>query len=149
MSKFITVQSRIGVSEYISKSNDNIHIKSNKINNLSDVNKSKIIESLILNIPLSPVYLYEYEYNKFELIEDYGILDVIKSFTSNEFNLKGLGFFEEFNGLNFSDLPRDTQKYILGKYMPMIILMIDDEVSSDKEELRELAFKYIGGFNND
>src|SRR5579871_6749829 len=47
--------------------------------------KSRLIESLIINVPLPPVFLYEYGYSKYEVMDGLQRLSAIHEFYSNRF----------------------------------------------------------------
>lgn len=68
--------------------------------------KSLLIESFLLNIPVPPVYLFEVEYNQFEVIDGQQRLDSISSFLSNDYALSGLEYWRELNKRRFNDLPK-------------------------------------------
>ena len=71
--------------------------------------ESKLIESFLLNIPVPPVYLAEYDYGKFSVIDGKQRLTSIWRFMTGQFKLSGLDKFKEIDGLHFSELPTELQ----------------------------------------
>lgn len=79
-----------------------------------DKTSSKLIESLILNIPIPTIYIsqdvdvdVETENNEFRysVIDGQQRLTAIKTFLKNKFQLEGLNTLEELNGCFYKDLP--------------------------------------------
>lgn len=72
--------------------------------------KSRLIESFIMNVPLPPIFLYEYDYSKFEVMDGLQRLTTIYDFYSGEFALESLGYWKELEGKKYQDLPEEIQK---------------------------------------
>ena len=64
--------------------------------------RSVLIESLIMNVPLPPIFLYEYEYSSYEVMDGLQRLTAIASFYDDEFPLEGLTKWPELNGKKYS-----------------------------------------------
>jgi len=63
-----------------------------------DVEKqSRFIESIIMNVPIPPVFLGEDEYGKYVVLDGRQRLTAIKGFLSNIFKLTGLKVWEDLN----------------------------------------------------
>ena len=60
-----------------------------------DVRKSRLIESLIMNVPIPPIFLYEYDYSKYEVMDGLQRLTAIHEFYRNRFALTGLVEWQE------------------------------------------------------
>ena len=60
--------------------------------------KSRLIESFIMNVPLPPIFLYEYSYAKYEVMDGLQRLTSIYSFYKGEFALDGLEYWVELEG---------------------------------------------------
>ncbi|MBE2991648.1 DUF262 domain-containing protein [Sphingomonas sp. CFBP 13603] len=71
--------------------------------------KSKLIESLLLNVPIPPIYLNEDRYGRYSVIDGKQRISAIQDFFNNAMPLQNLQVFFELNGLYFRDLPRDLQ----------------------------------------
>lgn len=59
--------------------------------------RSQLIESFLMNIPIPPVFLFEREYNAFEVVDGRQRLDTIRDFLANNFALTGLRYWTELN----------------------------------------------------
>lgn len=70
--------------------------------------KSRLIESLLLRIPIPVFYFAQDEEGLFQVVDGVQRLTVIKSFMNNEFKLKNLEYLSECNGkyYNFSESQR-------------------------------------------
>jgi len=62
--------------------------------------KSQFIESILLNLPISEIYLYENEEDILSVIDGQQRLSTIFHFLEKKFTLKGLEKLEEYNGKN-------------------------------------------------
>ena len=51
----------------------------------SRTQQSKLIESLIINVPIPPVFLYEYDYSQYEVMDGLQRLTAIREFYDNVF----------------------------------------------------------------
>jgi hypothetical protein len=54
--------------------------------------KALLIESFLLNIPVPSIYLFERDYNEYEVIDGRQRLETIHDFLSNDFALSGLEY---------------------------------------------------------
>lgn len=73
---------------------------------------SRLIESILLGIPLPTIYLAEEMDGKQVVIDGQQRLTAVKKFMQNEFKLKGMQSFPELNKKTFGDLPKDKQETI-------------------------------------
>ena len=71
--------------------------------------KSKLIESLLLNVPIPPIYLNEDKYGKYSIIDGKQRIAAVYDFLRDELPLSGLKIFSDLNGLKFSALPTQIQ----------------------------------------
>src|SRR5215469_18775383 len=55
--------------------------------------KSLLIESFLLNIPVPPIFLFETDYNAYEVIDGRQRLDAVSSFLANDYALTGLEYW--------------------------------------------------------
>lgn len=53
-----------------------------------------------MNIPIPPIFLYEYEFSKYEVMDGLQRLTAIKEFYDDKFPLEGLEYWKELNGKN-------------------------------------------------
>ena len=92
--------------------------------------KSLLIESFLLNIPVPPIYLYEQDYNAYEVIDGQQRLDAISTFLRNDFALTGLEYWPELNRKRFLDLPQVLQRGLLRRSLPAVVLLAETKLSS-------------------
>lgn len=87
--------------------------------------KSLLIESFLLNIPVPPIFLFETDYNAYEVIDGRQRLDAISSFLANDYALTGLEYWPELNKKRFNDLPRVLQRGLLRRSLPAVVLLAE------------------------
>lgn len=93
--------------------------------------KSLLIESFLLNIPVPPIFLFERDYNEYEVIDGRQRLDAISSFLSNGFALTGLEYWPELNRKRFRDLPPVLKKGLLRRSLPAVVLLAETKGQGD------------------
>lgn len=72
---------------------------------------SRLIESLLLNVPIPVCYFAEDESGSYEVIDGLQRLTTIKNFLDEKFVLSGLSVLNELDGASFKDLaPRDRRR---------------------------------------
>lgn len=98
--------------------------------------KSKLIESFIMNVPIPPIFLYEDEFSHYEVMDGLQRLTAINDFYKNRFSLDGLEFWPELNGKSYSELPLQIKKGVDRRYLSSIILL--QETAKDENEAKEL-----------
>ena len=110
----------------------------------TDKKRSLLIESLIMNVPIPPVFLYEYEYSSYEVMDGLQRLTAIASFYDDDFSLEGLAKWPELNGKKYSNLPRLVQQGIDRRYISSIILLHETAKSREEaENLKQMVFDRI------
>jgi uncharacterized protein DUF262 len=103
--------------------------------------RSLLIESFLLNIPIPPIFLFERDYNEYEVIDGRQRLEALKAFLSNDFALSGLQFWGELNGKRFNSLPSVLRKGLLRRSLPAVILLAEtSDTSADKIDVRQILF---------
>ncbi|MEV6219604.1 DUF262 domain-containing protein [Nocardia sp. NPDC051833] len=106
--------------------------------------KSLLIESFLLNIPVPPIFLYERDYNSYEVIDGRQRLDAISAFLSNEYSLQGLEYWSELNGKRFKELPDVLKKGLLRRSLPAVVLLAETNAPSsdngDDIDVRRVLF---------
>jgi hypothetical protein len=106
--------------------------------------QSRLIESLIMNVPVPPVFLYEYDYSKYEVMDGLQRLTAISEYYVNIFPLSGLSEWSELNGKKYKDLPEKVREGIDRRYLSSIILL--KETARDENEalrLKQLVFERL------
>jgi len=68
--------------------------------------RSRFIESVIMNVPVPPVFLGEEEYGKYVVLDGRQRLTAAYKFLSNELRLEGLNVWKELNGLTYAEIKK-------------------------------------------
>ena len=109
-----------------------------------DRKKSKLIESFIMNVPVPPVFLYEQEIGRFEVMDGQQRLNTIVEFMQNRFKLSGLKTWHVLNGRSFSQLPPRIKRGLERAKVSAITLMSDVSDTSDNNlDLRAQVFERL------
>lgn len=110
----------------------------------SDIAQSKLIESFIMNVPVPPIFLYERDYNSYEVMDGQQRITAVRDFYKNKFELRGLDLWPELNGMKYSDLPSKVKAGIDRRSISSIVLL--KESAPDDEEsmfIRQLVFERL------
>lgn len=99
---------------------------------------SRLIESLILNIPVPPLYFAETEDARFEVIDGHQRVRSIARYISNEFGLSGLRVLAEFKGKRFFQLPEREQRFLKTRSLRVVIIQHDSHPSMKFEVFERL-----------
>ncbi len=73
---------------------------------------SKLIESLIMNVPIPPLYFSEEEDGSWLVVDGLQRLNAIKTFYQNEYGLKNLDIIRELEKLKYKDLPPKSKRLL-------------------------------------
>jgi hypothetical protein len=106
--------------------------------------RSQLIESFLMNIPIPPIYLFEHEYNAYEVVDGRQRLDTIRDFLENRFALTGLEYWAELNRKRFIDLPTVIQRGLRRRSLSAIVLLAETR-SPDKDDfdIRRILFNRL------
>jgi hypothetical protein len=89
----------------------------------SDQGQSRLIESLLIRIPLPAFYFDATDEEKMGVIDGQQRLHALKRFiVDHELVLTGLEFLTEFNGRQFKELPRPFQRRILESQVTVFLI---------------------------
>jgi len=103
--------------------------------------RSLLIESFLLNIPVPPVFLFEHDYNEYEVIDGRQRIETIRSFLANDFPLSSLEYWPELEKKRFNDLPIVLQKGLLRRSLPAVVLLAETKgVGADDIDVRRVLF---------
>lgn len=87
------------------------------------VKRSKFIESIIMNVPVPPVFLGEEQYGKYVVLDGRQRLTAAYKFLKNEYPLRGLTIWSELNGQRYDNLKRKgLAATIERRFLPAILL---------------------------
>jgi hypothetical protein len=84
--------------------------------------KSQFIESLIINIPLPPIYVSQDNDGNFVIVDGLQRTHTLKSFIEGDLRLEGLEAIPKLNDLTFNDLPIELKTRIEDKNLLLYIL---------------------------
>jgi hypothetical protein len=103
--------------------------------------RSLLIESFLLNIPVPPIFLFEFDYNEYEVIDGRQRLETIREFLANNFSLSSLQYWPELNRKRFNELPAVLQKGLLRRSLPAVVLLAETRDSKNDElDVRRVLF---------
>lgn len=86
------------------------------------VQKSKFIESIILNFPLPPIYLNETKKSNYIVIDGLQRSTALQQFYKGEYALTGIEALPKYNSKRFNDLPDTIQSKFEDKKLTVFIL---------------------------
>ncbi|MBD2605428.1 DUF262 domain-containing protein [Scytonema hofmannii FACHB-248] len=106
--------------------------------------KSRLIESLIMNVPIPPIFLYEVDYSIYEVMDGLQRLTAIYDFYKGKFNLEGLEYWQELNGRNYKNLPEQIKRGIDRRYLSSIVLLQETAKSTEEADfLKQIVFERL------
>lgn len=122
---------------------------------------SRLVESLLLNIPIPVLYLAETDSGRWEIFDGHQRVRSVVRFLKNEFRLSSLSVLAEFNGSRFHQLPAREQRFLTTRMMRAVVISVDSHptmkfeiferlntgaVILNAQELRNSLFR--GSFNS-
>jgi hypothetical protein len=106
--------------------------------------QSRLIESFIMNVPVPPIFLYEFEYSRYEVMDGLQRLTALDKFYKDELTLTDLEYWKEIEGRTYSGLPLQLKQAIDRRYMSSIILLYETAGDpANAQGLKELVFERI------
>ncbi len=116
----------------------------------TNTQKSLLIESLLLNVPVPPVFFYENDLARYEVMDGQQRLNAIKEFLSSDgFSLRGLQIIPALNGRTYKQLPAKVKRGLDRASISAIVLLqeskskIKKSGSSKFYELRRFVFERL------
>ena len=106
--------------------------------------QSRLIESFIINVPIPPIFLYEYKYGSYEVMDGLQRLTAISDFYLDKIRLQDLEQWPELNEKCYSELPPLLKAGIDRRHLSSVILLTEtakDEVQAQK--LKQLVFERL------
>tara|TARA_R100000687_G_C6448205_1_gene163881 strand:+ start:458 stop:1681 length:1224 start_codon:yes stop_codon:yes gene_type:complete len=108
--------------------------------------KSRLIESLLLNIPVPPVFFYESSAARYEVMDGQQRLNTIRDFFAGAFALSGLKVLTPLNGLRYPKAPPRVKRTLDRASLSAIVLLMEseserpDQGSLSVTDIRRLVF---------
>ena len=89
--------------------------------------KSRLIESLLLNIPVPPVFFYENDAARYEVMDGQQRLNTVREFIAGDFSLAGLSVLKPLNGLRYSSCPPRIKRTLERASIAAIVFLLESE----------------------
>jgi hypothetical protein len=105
--------------------------------------KSLLIESFLMNIPVPPLFLFEKDYNQYEIMDGRQRLEAISEFLDNKYALTGLEFWSPLQGKRFTDLPGTIQRGLLRRTINAVVLLAETERDDESFDIRLILFRRL------
>jgi hypothetical protein len=99
---------------------------------------SRLVESLLLNIPIPPLFFSETEEAKHEVVDGYQRVFSLVRYLDNQFALSGLRISDELKGLRFHQLPDRAQRHLRTRVIRAIIISADSSATMKFEVFERL-----------
>src|ERR1700675_3266609 len=106
--------------------------------------KSLFIESLLMNIPVPPVFLYETDLSRYEVMDGQQRLNAILEFYENNLKLQGLETWSALNGYTYSKCPPRIQRGLDRRRISATVLLAENrEKSTHVDSIRREVFERL------
>ena len=130
---------------------DDVNIRPEYQRRLRWTNKQKslLIESLLLNVPIPPVFFFENDLASYEVMDGQQRLSAIKEFLSGDFRLRGLTILSSLNGRGYTKLPPRVRRSLDRASVSAIVLLQESQGKIKKAgtnrhyELRRFVFERL------
>jgi len=132
MRQIISQKIELPVSTIIEMINEQINLNPDfqRRDRWDGLQQSRFIESIIMNVPIPPVFLGEDEYGKYVVLDGRQRLTAIYNFLTNIFPLKGLTVWAELNKLKYADLQKKgLDKTIIRRFIPAVVILKESSPS--------------------
>ena len=108
-----------------------LHSEFQRLPNLwNNTKKSRLIESILLRLPIPTFYFDGKDDNKWEVIDGLQRISTLKSFViQKNLALENLEFLKEYNGFKYEALPRELQRRI--KTFPITVYILETGTPSE------------------
>jgi Protein of unknown function DUF262 len=100
---------------------------------------SRLIESLLIGIPIPVLYFYETPAAKYEIIDGHQRVRSIVRFTNNEFQLTSMRVLDDLNGKRSHQLPEREQRLLRTRVIRAIIVSYESSA--------QMKFEIFGRLN--
>ena len=96
-----------------------------------------------MNVPIPPLFLFEKDYNQYEIMDGRQRLEAISEFIENKYALTGLEFWPELQGKKYNDLPGTIQRGLLRRTINAVVLLAETTRSDDSFDIRLIIFRRL------
>ena len=101
--------------------------------------KSRLIESLMLNIPVPPVFFYEAKAARYEVMDGQQRLSAIADFFSGTYALGGLKVLKDLNGLRYQECSPRVRRTLDRATISVVVLLKENEAERLQENRNGIA----------
>jgi shikimate kinase len=106
--------------------------------------QSKLIESFIMNVPVPPLFVYEADLAKYEVMDGQQRITALLDFYTNKLTLQGLEQWPELNGRIYDNLPSEIRKGLDRRSISYIVLLKESASNTEEEDLlRQEVFERL------
>lgn len=98
--------------------------------------KSRLIESLILNIPVPPVFLCETDLARYEVMDGQQRLSTVQEFIAGEFPLTGMEILDGLNGHRYADCPPRVKRSLDRASLSAVVLLLESDTKGRLGDLK-------------
>ena len=106
--------------------------------------QSRLIESFIMNVPVPPLFVYETDLAKYEVMDGQQRITAIQEFYSGNLTLTGLEHWPELNGRTYSKLPSEIKRGIDRRSISYIVLLHESARGEEEASfLKQLVFERL------
>jgi hypothetical protein len=112
----------------------------------SDEKKSLLIESLLMNIPIPPVFLYEIDLNRYEVMDGQQRLVSILDFYENRLTLRGLKSWPDLNGRTYQQCPPRIRRGLDRRRLSAVVLLAESK-NPDEDPTKDIRLQVFDRLN--
>jgi hypothetical protein len=108
--------------------------------------RSAFIESLLLNIPIPTLFLFERELGRYEVMDGQQRINAVLDFYSGRYALKGLEKWVELNGLKHADLPEVLKRGLDRRRLSATVVVVDSSKprpAGRDNDVRKMVFQRL------
>jgi len=110
--------------------------------------RSAFIESLLLNVPIPTLFLFERELSRYEVMDGQQRINAVVEFYSNKYALKRLENWTELNGFKYEDLPEVLQRGLDRRRLSATVVVLDSAKSAKsssktENDVRKMVFERL------
>lgn len=106
--------------------------------------KSLFIESLLMNIPIPPIFLYETDLSRYEVMDGQQRLNAIIEFYENDLPLRGLETWKALNGYTYNKCPPRIQRGLDRRRISATVLLAENVAKHGKaDSVRREVFERL------
>ncbi len=108
------------------------------------IRQSRLIESFIMNIPVPPLFVFESNLAKYEVMDGQQRITAVRDFYANLYPLQGLEQWPELNGRVYEKLPDEIKKGLDRRSISYIVLLKESaETTEEQSLLRQQVFERL------